>query len=109
MLTRKQRIAILQLHRQKVGSRKIAQQLKISRGAVKKVIHSQSEEPPKIQRPFKGEEYRTEILDLYPKCRGNLVRVHEELLAQDAKISYPAGFLGVLPSPSWRQNAVSAG
>ena len=90
MLTHKQRIAILELHRQKVSKREIARQLKISRGAVKKVIRSHSEEPPKMARPSKVEEHRQEILRLYPLCRGNLVRVHEKLLEQEVEISYPA-------------------
>ena len=40
--------------------------------------------------PEKAEPYRQEILDLYASCQGNLVRVHEELLAAGASLSYPA-------------------
>jgi hypothetical protein len=57
---------------------------------VKKVIRSQSSLPPPITRPEKAEPYRQEILDLYTACQGNLVRVHEELLATGARLSYPA-------------------
>jgi hypothetical protein len=46
--------------------------------------------PPPIVRPEKAEPYRQEILDLYASCQGNLVRVHEELQATGADVSYPA-------------------
>ena len=45
---------------------------------------------PPLDRAEKAEPYREEILDLFARCRGNLVRVHEELLAQGATLSYPA-------------------
>jgi transposase len=90
MLTRDQRTAILQLHRKRNGTRAIKKALKISRGAIKKVIESDSSEPPSFWRPRKAEEYRQEILELHATCKGNLVRVHEELQAQGAQISYPA-------------------
>lgn len=41
-------------------------------------------------RNEKAEPYREQILELYERCKGNLVRVHEELLAQGAELSYPA-------------------
>ena len=90
MLTREQRIAILQLHQKGLGTRAIKKALGISRGAIKKVIQSQSYEPPLFQRPSKAEPYRQEILDLHKTCKGNLVRVHEELQTQGAQLSYPA-------------------
>jgi transposase len=90
MLSQSQRTAILELHRKGVGNRQIARALRVSRAAVKKVIRSQSSVPPPIPRPEKAEPYRQEILDLYTSCQGNLVRVHEELLATGASLSYPA-------------------
>lgn len=89
-LTRDQRTTILELHRQKVGKRKIAKTLNIARGSVCKVIRLQSPAPPPMERAEKAEPYREEILSLLRSCRGNLVRVHEELLAQGADLSYPA-------------------
>jgi len=89
MLSQSQRTAILELHLKGVGTRQIARALKVSRAAVKKVIRSQSSIPPPIARPEKAEPYRQEILELYASCKGNLVRVHEELAAS-ADISYPA-------------------
>jgi len=90
MLSQSQRTAILELHRKGVGNRQIARALRVSRAAVKKVIRSQSSVPPPIARPEKAEPYRQEILDLYTSCQGNLVRVHEELLATGVDLSYPA-------------------
>ena len=90
MLRRDQRTAILELHKKGHGTRAIKKALKISRGAVKKVICSQSPDPPRIVRATKAEPYRDEILELHKTCKGNLVRVHEELEAQGAQLSYPA-------------------
>ena len=90
MLSQEQRIAILELHKQGLGTRAIKKALKISRGAIKKVVASQSPEPPPIERASKAEPYRDSILELYTTCQGNLTRVHEELQAQGATLSYPA-------------------
>lgn len=43
-----------------------------------------------IARSELAAAYRDEILRLHASCQGNLVRVHEELLAQGAELSYPA-------------------
>ena len=88
MLDEKTRSTILTLAKKKVTMRRIAKELKISRSSVKKVVLSQSSQPPAIPRPEKAEPYRDEILELYASCRGNLVRVHEELMDQGAELSY---------------------
>lgn len=90
MLSPSQRTAILELHRKDLGTRRIAQTLKVSRAAVKTVIRSESSIPPPIIRPEKAEEYRQEILDQYVSCKGNLARVHEELQDLGSDISYSA-------------------
>jgi hypothetical protein len=41
-------------------------------------------------RPEKAEPYRIQILELLTECKGNLVRVHEELVHRGAEVSYPA-------------------
>jgi hypothetical protein len=41
-------------------------------------------------RPEKAEPHRQEILELYADCKGNLVRVHEDLVAAGADLSYQA-------------------
>jgi hypothetical protein len=45
---------------------------------------------PALVRPEKATPYREQILELYARCKGNLVRVHEELVTAGAQLSYPA-------------------
>ena len=88
MLGNEQRTAILELSRLGTSPRQIAKALKISRTTVKKVIRSASAEPPPILREEKADPFREEILRLYATCKGNLVRVHEELVAQGVGLAY---------------------
>ena len=90
MLSQAQRTAILELSAQGVSKREIAQVLRLSRLTVRKVLRSNSTDVPEIQRPEKAEPYREQILDLLTSCKGNLVRVHEELVAGGATLSYQA-------------------
>ncbi|MCP5110164.1 MAG: IS21 family transposase, partial [bacterium] len=90
MLSQSQRTTILELSRQGTSKREIARLLGISRGAVRKVLQSNSTEVPELPRPEKAEPYRQQILELFSQCQGNLVRVHEELVADGAALSYPA-------------------
>jgi hypothetical protein len=64
--------------------------LGISRASVRKVLRSKSSAVPEMHRPEKAEPYRQQVLDLFPACKGNLVRVHEDLLESGADLSYPA-------------------
>jgi len=73
-----------------VSKREIARVLKLSRVTVRQVLAANSTSVPEIQRAEKAEPYRQQILDLLSPCKGNLVRVHEELLAGGARMSYPA-------------------
>jgi hypothetical protein len=73
-----------------VSKREIAHVLKLSRVTVRKVLAANSTSVPEIQRAEKAEPYRQQILDLWIPCKGNLVRVHEELLEGGATLSYPA-------------------
>jgi transposase len=54
------------------------------------VLRSNSTQVPEIHRAEKAEPYRQQILELLGECKGNLVRVHEELTASGAELSYPA-------------------
>ena len=90
MLSQAQRTTILELSTQGVSKREIARVLGVSRVAVRKVLRSNSTEVPELQRAEKAEPHRQQILGLFEKCRGNLVRVHEELVAAGAGFSYPA-------------------
>ena len=82
MLSQNQRTTILELHAQGVSKREIARVLNISRLSVRKVLRANSAEVPKLLRPEKAEPYRQQILELLDSCKGNLVRVQEELAAQ---------------------------
>ncbi len=88
MLSQNQRTTILELHAQGVSKREIARVLKISRLSVRKVLRANSAEVPKLLRPEKAEPYRQQILELLDSCKGNLVRVREELAASGAHLSY---------------------
>ena len=90
MLSQAQRTAILELHEQRVSKREIARVLRVSRLTVRKVLQSNSTSVPEIQRTEKAEPYRQQILDLLNSCKGNLVRVHEELEVSGAALSYQA-------------------
>lgn len=43
-----------------------------------------------MERDEKAAPYRDRILELYAACKGNWVRVHEEIVAEGCDISYPA-------------------
>src|SRR5450759_5023596 len=111
MLSQAQRTTILELNVQQVSKREIARVLGISRVAVRKVLRSNSTTVPELQRPEKAEPHRQQILELFDQCKGNLVRVHEELLAGGAKLSYTAltafcrrhgiGYAAPASSSSW--------
>ena len=90
MLSQSQRTAILELHSQGVSKREIARVLNVSRLSVRKVLRSQSSALPVLVRPEKAEPYRIQILELLASHKGNLVRVHEELVSRGADVSYPA-------------------
>src|SRR6058998_2465014 len=90
MLSQSQRTAILELHSQGVSKREIARVLNVSRLSVRKVLRSKSPALPVLVRPEKAEAYRIQILELLASHKGNLVRVHEELVSRGADVSYPA-------------------
>src|ERR1017187_715231 len=90
MLSQAQRTAILELSAKGVSKREIAQVLQLSRPTVRKVLRANSTEVPEIHRAEKAEPYRAQILELLASCKGNLVRVHEDLVASGAVLSYQA-------------------
>ena len=90
MLSQAQRTTILELNAKQVSKREIARVMGISRVAVRKVLRSNSTAVPELHRAEKAEPHRQQILELFDQCKGNLVRVHEELLAGGAKLSYTA-------------------
>jgi transposase len=90
MLDQTTRTAILRLRSEGHGTRAIARALGISRAAVRRVVEDGTDQVPELERAEKAEPYRAQILDLYQRCKGNLVRVHEELLGFGAELSYQA-------------------
>ena len=90
MLSQAQRATILELHAQGVGKREIARLLSVSRQSVRQVLKTNSSAVPNIERAEKPSPFRQQILELLPRCKGNLVRVHEELVAAGAAFSYQA-------------------
>src|SRR5882672_2015919 len=91
MLSQAQRTTILELNAQHVNKREIARVLGISRVAVRRVLRSNSTTVPELKRSEKAEPHRQQILELFDQCKGNLVRVHEELVAAGgAEFSYAA-------------------
>jgi transposase len=86
----KKRAAILKLYTQGHAIRFIARRIQASRNTVRSIIRSGTTEVPLIVRRTIAEDYRTQILDLYRHYRGNVSRVHEELIAHGAHISYAA-------------------
>jgi len=90
MLSQAQRTTILELHQKGANKREIARLLQLSRHSVRKVLQSNSSVVPKIEREEKAAPYRQQILELLETCKDNLVRVHEELIAGGAELSYQA-------------------
>lgn len=90
MLDEATRKVILDLHAKGRGTRTIAMALGVSRGAVQAVIRDGHAQVSPIERAEKAEPFRQEILALFDSCKGNLVRVHEELVSAGAELSYPA-------------------
>src|ERR1035441_23821 len=106
MLSQAQRTAILELSVKGVSKREISHVLQLSRLTVRKVLRANSSDVPEIQRAEKAEPYREQILELLVSCKGNLVRVHEDLVAGGAVVS---GAAGLLPEAGHRANADQSG
>jgi transposase len=90
MLDEDTRTAILRLHAQGHGSRKISRALGIARDSVRRIIRSSSSTVPPLIRAERAEPWRDQILELYGRYEGHLGRVHEVLSDQGAAFSYPA-------------------
>ena len=84
------RTAILKLHAQGHGSRKIARALGVARDTVRRVIGSGSATVPPLLRAEQAEPWREHILELHARYEGHLGRVHEALTQRGAAVSYPA-------------------
>jgi hypothetical protein len=90
MLDQSTRTAILALRAKGFSKRRIARALKISRDSVERVVAFGSAEIPRMERSEKAGPYHERVVELVSSCKGNLVRVHEELVAEGCELSYPA-------------------
>jgi transposase len=88
MLDEKTREAIFTLKRKGRGRKAIAKILSISRTTVRDVLRSGKSTVPKIERQDSTAPHVDLIRELYLECKGNWVRVHEELLAKKIEIPY---------------------
>jgi len=79
--------AIWSLHQRGITIREISRTLKISRNTVKKLLRGKGEETQ--DKPFRHEEMKPVIEELFKRCKGNAVRVKEILQdTHDRSIPY---------------------
>lgn len=88
MLDLDTRTAVLRLAREGHGLRAIARALGISRNSVKAVLQSGTAVVPTQQRSESAAPHAERIERLHGLCKGNLVRVHEELAAEGVHLPY---------------------
>lgn len=88
MLDEGVRTAILEMQKRGTGTRAIAKALQVSRGAVRDVLREKTAAIPPSTRAQAPEPHHADILSLYGSCKGNLVRVYEELVTGGATFSY---------------------
>jgi len=88
MLDLDTRTAILRLAAEGHGVRAITRILKLSRGAVRKVLRSGVAEVPALERDEILDDHLARVRELHGSCKGNLVRVHEELAAEGIEVGY---------------------
>lgn len=88
MLDLETRTAILRLKREGHGSKRIARALGVSRNAVRDVLRSGQAEVPALQRDERLLPHLDRVRELVVACRGNRVRVREELAAEGIDVAY---------------------
>src|SRR5450631_1407534 len=90
MLDEDTRTAILRLHAQGHGSRRISRALGVARDSVRRIISSGTSTVPPLMRAERAEPWREQILELYARYEGHLGRVHDALSDLGVAVSYPA-------------------
>lgn len=88
MLDADTRTAILKLAAEGCSKHFIAEALGVSRNTVKRALKQGDAIPAAKPRPERAEPFAERILALYTECKGNLVRVHEELAAEGIALAY---------------------
>lgn len=82
------RVAIFRLRREGHGAKTIARMLAISKNTVKKVLADGSSAVPEFSRASVLDEHLDLVRELFGRCQGNRVRVHEELAAAGIAAAY---------------------
>ncbi|HHH31649.1 MAG TPA: IS21 family transposase [Polyangiaceae bacterium] len=88
MLDLDTRTAILKLHEQGHGKKTIARWLRISKNSVKKVLQDGRAEVPPLSRTECLDAHLERIVELHRSCKGNWVRVREELQGEGIEVAY---------------------
>lgn len=88
MLDHATRTAILRLREEGHGAKRIAAALGLSRTSVRKVLASGQAEVPSLERPTTLDAHTDTIRALHVTCKGNWVRVGEELAARGVQVGY---------------------
>lgn len=86
MLSHEKREALLALHRQGVPLREICRLLKISRNTVRRALRERGPSPSAPTR--KWQSVVSQLPELYPRARGNAVRI-QELVAAEIGVKIP--------------------
>ena len=87
MLDQDTRTAALRLHREGHG-RAIGRTLNISRNSVKAILSNGHAAVPVPERPEQAALHADAIVELFIACKGNLVRVAEDLTARGIDLPY---------------------
>jgi len=82
------RTAILKLAEQGHGIKPIARWVGVSKNSVKAVLRSGQAEVPPLDRTELLDPHVDRVRALHGTCKGNLVRVHEELAVQGVEVAY---------------------
>jgi len=88
VIERDLRAAILTLQGRGLGATEIARAVGVARNTVRAVLASGSAEVPRLERPEQLTPFVDLVRDLHVRCKGNLVRVHEELEGQRVVVAY---------------------
>ena len=88
MLDLDTRQAVFALKSKGHGIKAIAKTLKVSKNSVRAVLRSGQREVPGVERVDQAEQHLDAILEQYGRCKGNLVRVWEELAVRGIDIAY---------------------
>lgn len=88
MLDMDTRIAVFELHKKGLGTRATARALKISRNAVKRALELGEPAIPERPKPNALDPFLDQVRELHAACRGNAVRIQEELQKKGIEVGY---------------------